>query len=106
MAAHATSALEVATFLESHPRVRRVLYPGLASHPQAELARRQGQLVDDFIEGTFRKLGASSPVRELARARRWTRLRGGHPRELLIRPSAVTDLTSPEEDEASHLPGG
>lgn len=41
MAAHAASALEVATFLESHPRVRRVLYPGLASHPQAELARAQ-----------------------------------------------------------------
>lgn len=62
----------------------------------AELARRRGQLVDDFIEGTFRKLGASAPVRELARARRWSRLRGGHPRELFIRPSAVTDLTSPD----------
>ncbi len=41
MAAHASNAQAVAQFLESHPRVRRVVYPGLASHPQAELARRQ-----------------------------------------------------------------
>ena len=41
MAAHAQNALEVARFLQSHPRVRRVIYPGLDSHPQAELARRR-----------------------------------------------------------------
>ena len=41
MAAHAHNALTVARFLESHPRVKRVIYPGLASHPQAELAARQ-----------------------------------------------------------------
>lgn len=41
MAAHAQNALHVARFLESHPRVTRVVYPGLPSHPQAELARRQ-----------------------------------------------------------------
>ena len=41
MAAHQAGALEVARFLESHPRVIRVVYPGLASHPQFELARRQ-----------------------------------------------------------------
>jgi methionine-gamma-lyase len=41
MAAHAQNALEVARFLQSHRRVRRVIYPGLDSHPQAELARRQ-----------------------------------------------------------------
>jgi methionine-gamma-lyase len=41
MAAHAHNALSVARFLETHPRVKRVIYPGLPSHPQAELARRQ-----------------------------------------------------------------
>ena len=35
------SALEVARFLEDHPRVSRVYYPGLASHPQHETARTQ-----------------------------------------------------------------
>ena len=41
MAAHQENALHVARFLETHPQVTRVVYPGLASHPQAELARRQ-----------------------------------------------------------------
>ncbi|UCF67573.1 MAG: PLP-dependent transferase [Acidobacteriota bacterium] len=35
------SAQKVAEFLEQHPKVKRVVYPGLASHPQHELARRQ-----------------------------------------------------------------
>jgi methionine-gamma-lyase len=37
---HCASALTIATALESHPTVRRVYYPGLASHPQAAVARR------------------------------------------------------------------
>ncbi len=38
---HCASALKVAEFLEGQSGVTKVLYPGLASHPQAELARRQ-----------------------------------------------------------------
>ena len=41
MPAHNQSALAVARFLEGHPAVERVYYPGLESHPQHELARRQ-----------------------------------------------------------------
>lgn len=41
MRAHAEGALKVAQFLESHPAVTRVIYPGLASHPQYDLACRQ-----------------------------------------------------------------
>ncbi len=41
MRAHQESALQVAAFLEAHPKVDRVHYPGLPSHPQHELARRQ-----------------------------------------------------------------
>ncbi|TQM62851.1 O-succinylhomoserine sulfhydrylase [Humibacillus xanthopallidus] len=37
----AASALEVARFLESHPKVAKVVHPFLASHPQHELAKRQ-----------------------------------------------------------------
>ncbi len=43
MRAHEENALRVADFLEQHPRVETVLYPGLASHPQHELAVRQMQ---------------------------------------------------------------
>jgi len=41
MRAHEEGALAVARFLESHPNVTRVIYPGLPSHPQHDLAKRQ-----------------------------------------------------------------
>ena len=41
MQAHSASALEVARWLEAHPSVTRVYYPGLESHPQHALAARQ-----------------------------------------------------------------
>lgn len=41
MRAHEEAALKVARFLEDHPAVSRVFYPGLPSHPQHALARRQ-----------------------------------------------------------------
>jgi len=41
MAAHNSNALAVAQFLERHPALERVHYPGLPSHPQHDLARRQ-----------------------------------------------------------------
>jgi len=41
MEKHEQNALEVARFLESHPRVAQVRYPGLPSHPQHEVAKKQ-----------------------------------------------------------------
>ncbi len=38
---HAKSAMKVADFLEGHPKVSWVRYPGLASHPQHEVAKKQ-----------------------------------------------------------------
>lgn len=43
MRAHEEHATAVAQFLEAHPKVRKVIYPGLPSHPQHELATRQMQ---------------------------------------------------------------
>jgi O-succinylhomoserine sulfhydrylase len=47
--------MAVARYLETHPRITRVLYPGLPSHPQYELARRQmtqgGGLVSFDVAG-------------------------------------------------------
>ena len=49
------TAAAIASFLENHPKIGRVLYPGLPSHPQYELARRQmktgGTLVAFDVEG-------------------------------------------------------
>jgi methionine-gamma-lyase len=41
MKIHEENAMKVACFLETHPAVKRVIYPGLPSHPQYELACRQ-----------------------------------------------------------------
>ena len=41
MAQHSANGLALATYLAAHPRVKRVLYPGLPDHPQHALARRQ-----------------------------------------------------------------
>ncbi len=41
MQAHSTHALEIAQWLEAHPNVARVYYPGLSSHPQHTLAMQQ-----------------------------------------------------------------
>jgi len=43
MRQHCAAALEIAQFLERHPKIDHVAYPGLASHPQHALARRQMQ---------------------------------------------------------------
>lgn len=55
MRAHCQTALELAQWLEQHPRIERVYYPGLPSHPQHELARRQqkagGGIVSFDVKG-------------------------------------------------------
>jgi cystathionine gamma-lyase len=44
MARHGESALKIAQWLAKHPNVDRVVYPGLPSHPQHELAKKQMKL--------------------------------------------------------------
>jgi O-succinylhomoserine sulfhydrylase len=55
MRAHSQTALELAHWLEGHPGVERVYYPGLASHPQHALAKRQqkagGGIVSFDVKG-------------------------------------------------------
>ncbi len=55
MRQHCQSALEIATWLEAHPAIERVYYPGLGSHPQHDLAKRQmrgfGGIVSAVIAG-------------------------------------------------------
>ncbi|MDI6846967.1 MAG: PLP-dependent aspartate aminotransferase family protein [Candidatus Bathyarchaeia archaeon] len=41
MERHNENAIKIAEFLETHPKIKKVYYPGLKSHPQHELARRQ-----------------------------------------------------------------
>ena len=64
MKAHAESALHVAQFLEEHEGVTRVVYPGLASHPQHELARRQMACFSGML--TFQVPDGRAMARQLA----------------------------------------
>jgi cystathionine gamma-lyase len=64
MERHCANGLRVAQHLESHPAVRSVRYPGLASHPQHELARRQ-------MTGGFGGIIAAELKGDLATTRRF-----------------------------------
>ncbi len=59
MKAHCANALELAKWLEKHPSVDRVIYPGLKSHPQHALAKRQmhgfGGIVTIELKGGLKK---------------------------------------------------
>ncbi len=55
MKAHQENAMAVAQYLESHPKVEKVIYPGLSSHPQHALAKAQmhgfGGMITFYIKG-------------------------------------------------------
>ncbi|HET6430825.1 PLP-dependent aspartate aminotransferase family protein [Dyella sp.] len=59
MKAHCESAMELAKWLEKHPAIERVIYPGLKSHPQHALAKRQmdgfGGIISVEIKGGLKK---------------------------------------------------
>lgn len=59
MRVHEENARAVAEFLQSHPKVGNVYWPGLDSHPQAELARRQMRNFSGLLSFTTKMDGAS-----------------------------------------------
>jgi cystathionine gamma-synthase len=55
MERHSANAMKIAAWLESHPKVDRVIYPGLPSHPQHAIAQRQmcafGGMISFIVKG-------------------------------------------------------
>ncbi|MEK7790085.1 MAG: cystathionine gamma-synthase [Deltaproteobacteria bacterium] len=55
MKAHEENAMKIATFLEKHPSIEKVIYPGLPSHPQHTLAKKQmsgyGGMISVVVKG-------------------------------------------------------
>jgi cystathionine gamma-lyase len=55
MERHAQNAMAIAQYLEKHPKIERVIYPGLESHPQHAIARKQmsgyGGMITFFLKG-------------------------------------------------------
>jgi cystathionine gamma-synthase len=101
------SALQIAQALETHPAVAQVFYPGLTSHPQHKIARRQMRGFGGVLSFTLH--GGFDAVRELL-----PRLRYAHRAanlgavETVVGPPATTSHveSAPEERAAMGIPEG
>jgi cystathionine beta-lyase/cystathionine gamma-synthase len=99
MAQHNANGMALAQFLSQHPRVQSVIYPGLSSHPQHELARRQmngfGGMVS-FDVGTFEEARrVCNGVRLMSLAESL-----GGVETLLCHPASMTHASVPPERRA------
>ena len=102
MERHCENALAVAGYLEAHPKVRKVLYPGLPSHPQHGLASRQmhrgGGMVTAILEG-----GLDESRRFLERCELFSLAESlGGVESLIEHPAIMTHASLPAEVRA-HL---
>lgn len=103
MAAHADGAMRVAQFLESHAKVARVLYPGLPSHPQHELARRQMENFAGMV--TFQTKNGPKVAQQLAERLRIIHhaVSLGHHRSLIFYLSTADMQQNSFQFDAEHL---
>jgi cystathionine gamma-lyase len=95
------SALRIAEWLSKHPKVRRVYYPGLASHPQHALARRQmrafGGMISAELAGTL-----DDTRRFLERCRLFALAESlGGVESLIEHPAIMTHASVPAEVRAA-----
>lgn len=99
MRQHSENAMRVACFLEQHSLVKRVYYPGLPSHPQHALAKRQ--MLDGNFSGmlSFEVKGGVSAAREVARRTRLFTLAEslGGVESLIELPALMTHASLPSE---------
>ena len=97
MRAHDESGRKVARFLESHAKVERVLYPGLPSHPQHDLARRQtrgsGGMISFYLKSDQAAARFFTPLRLCALAESL-----GGIETLICQPSTITHASVPAEE--------
>ncbi len=97
MERHADNAMKIAQFLECHSGVREVIYPGLETHPQHELAKGQmsgfGGMITFFIKG-----GLESARSFLERVQIFSLAESlGGVESLIEHPATMTHTTLPEE---------
>jgi cystathionine beta-lyase/cystathionine gamma-synthase len=97
MQRHNVNAIEAARFLESHPRVKRVIYPGLESHPQHELARRQMRGFGGMVSADVGSLDEARRV--LPRFKLFSLAESlGGVESLVSHPASMTHASVPEAD--------
>ena len=100
MERHCASALRIAAFLEGHDKIENVIYPGLASHPQHELAKRQMRGFGGIV--TARIKGGLEPSRRfLERCQLFTLAESlGGVESLIEHPAIMTHASVPPEVRA------
>jgi cystathionine beta-lyase/cystathionine gamma-synthase len=98
MQAHARNAQAVAEFLDAHPEVDRVYYPGLPSHPQHALAKRQMTGFGGMV--SFVLKGPQSRALDFAHRLRYFSLAEslGGVESLICHPARMTHGSIPKED--------
>jgi cystathionine gamma-lyase len=98
MERHAQNAMEIARYLEGHPRIQRVIYPGLESHPQHALARKQMKGFGGMI--TFLVKGGLAEARQvLERVELFTLAESlGGVESLIEHPAIMTHASVPPEN--------
>lgn len=95
---HCHNAEKIAEFLEGHPKVERVYYPGLESHPQHELARRQMDQMGGII--SFEVKGGVEAGRKFISDLKLAMISFslGDPETLVQHPASMTHSSIPEEE--------
>ena len=96
MRAHNDNGLRVARYLESHPAVDRVFYPGLSSHAQHELAARQMSGFSGMVAVDVGDLGRARALAEHTRIFQLAESLGGV-ESLVSVPTLMTHASVPEE---------
>lgn len=107
MEKHCQNAMEIAQFLESHPAVETIYYPGLPSFPQYELAQKQMTLPGGMI--AFEVKGGVEAGKRLLNSMKMLAISVslGDAETLIQHPASMTHSTySPEERQASHISDG
>ena len=101
MQRHCENGLELARWLESHPNVERVFYPGLESHPQYALARKQMHGVGGMIAAVLRG-NLASTRRFLERCRVFALAESlGGVESLIEHPAIMTHASVPAEQRSA-----
>lgn len=100
MERHCANAARVAAWLESHAAVERVYYPGLSSHPQHELAKRQMSAFGGMVSAVVRG-GVDQARRFLERCRIFALAESlGGIESLIEHPGIMTHASVPPERRA------
>jgi cystathionine beta-lyase/cystathionine gamma-synthase len=98
MRQHERNAIELARLLDGHPGVSRVLYPGLPSHPQHELAKRQASGFGGMISFIPGDGSLEAGRRVFDRFRVFTRAESlGGVESLVCHPASMTHASVPRE---------